>query len=292
MTCNGLPICTHHVSPACARLHTTQGHTGDSSHYDLRGLHPFTRGKNMQDSKIDVGDDLGSDDAQRLQLPWSIKRVILWLVVLSIICYGVGVLSAHFNFNHVTGWSLTAQDVAYIVQISIFPVILAFLAFLRWQCKKEGLSLKSIWGAIYSATQVRYIIFAFVFGAIVSLLWNLLIVNFGKPSPQYSSSMIFYGWVIVIVLLTPLQEELYFRGLLYRILRKQNDSVISNLISALIFAAFHVWSIDLTGLFFIFFSGMVTAFLLERTNSLTASFVYHAIGNLVSVVVFQYREFF
>ena len=104
--------------------------------------------------------------------------------------------------------------------------------------------------------------------------------------------MIFYGWVIVIVLLTPLQEELYFRGLLYRILRKQNDSVISNLISALIFAAFHVWSIDLTGLFFIFFSGMVTAFLLERTNSLTASFVYHAIGNLVSVVVFQYREFF
>ena len=166
----------------------------------------------MQDSKIDVGGGLGFNDAQRLQLPWSIKRVILWLVVLYMICYGVGVLSAHFNFNHVTGWSLTAQDVAYIVQVSILPVILAFLAFLRWQCKKEGLSLKSIWGSIYSATQVRYILFAFVFGAIVSLLWNLLIVNFGKPSPQYSSFMIFYVWVIVIVLLIPLQEELYFRG--------------------------------------------------------------------------------
>ncbi len=245
----------------------------------------------MQDSKIDMEDTLESDDVLQLQLPWSIKRVILWLVVLYMICYGVGVLSAHFNFNHVTGWSLTAQDVAYIVQVSILPVILAYLAFLRWQCKKEGLSFKSIWGLIYSATQVRYIIFAFVFGAIVSLLWNLLIVNFGKPSPQYSSSMIFYVWVIVIVLVTPFQEELYFRGLLYRILRKQNDSVISNLISALIFAAFHVWSIDLTGIFFLFFNGMVMAFLLERTNSLTASFVYHAIGNLVSVVVFQYREF-
>lgn len=246
----------------------------------------------MQDIKIDVGNDLGSDDAQQLQLPWSIKRVIIWLVVLYMICYGVGVLSAHFNFNHATGWSLTAQDVAYIVQVSILPVILAFLAFLRWQCKKEGLSLKSIWGSIYSVTQVRYIIFPFVFGAIVSLLWNLLIVNFGKSSPQYSSSMIFYVWVIVIVLLTPLQEELYFRGLLYRILRKQNDSVISNLISALIFAAFHVLGTGLISLLFIFFTGVVTAFLVERTNSLTASFVYHAIGNLVSVVVFQYRDFF
>lgn len=246
----------------------------------------------MQDSKIDIDNNLGFDGTQQSQLPWSIKRVILWLVVLYTICYGVGVLSAHFNFNHVTEWSLTAQDVAYIIQVSILPVILAFLAFLRWQCKKEGLSLKSIWGSIYSATQVRYIIFAFVFGAIVSFLWNLLIVNFGKPSSQYSSSMIFYVWVIVIVLLTPLQEELYFRGLLYRILRKQNDSVISNLISALIFAAFHVLGTGLISLLFIFFTGVVTAFLVERTNSLTASFVYHAIGNLVSIVVFQYREFF
>ena len=246
----------------------------------------------MQGSKINVDANLESDDAQQLQLPWSLKRVILWLVVLYMICYGVGVLSVLFNFNHVTGWSLTTQDVAYIVQVSILPVILAFLAFLRWQCKKEGLSLKSIWGAIYSATQVRYIIFAFVFGAIVSLLWNLLIINFGKPSSQYSSSMIFYVWVIVIVLLTPLQEELYFRGLLYRILRKQNDSVISNLILALIFAAFHVLGTGLISLLFIFFTGVVTAFLVERTNSLTASFVYHAIGNLVSIVVFQYREFF
>ena len=199
----------------------------------------------MQDSRIDIDDNL-----EQLQLPWSIKRVILWLVVLSMICYGVGMLFAHFNFNHVTfnhvtGWSLTAQDVAYIVQVSILPVILAYLAFLRWQCKKEGLSFKSIWGLIYSATQVRYIIFAFVFGAIVSLLWNLLSVNFGKPSPQYSSSMIFYVWVIVIVLLIPFQEELYFRGMLYRVLRKQNDSVISTLISALIFAAFHVLGTNL-----------------------------------------------
>ena len=248
----------------------------------------------MQDSKIDMGADLESDDTQQLQLPWSIKRVILWKIAFLMIGIFVGVLFGLVlvHFNHINGWTLTVQDMKHILQILPSSVLtLAFLAFLRWQWKKVNLSLKTIWGAIYHANQFRYIIFAFVLGTIDSLLWAGKIVNFGNP-PQYSSDVIVYGQIIVRCLLGPLQEELYFRGVLYRILRKRNDSVISTLISALIFAACHVLGKDLTGLFFIFFSGVVTAFLVERTNSLTASFIHHSIANLIPVVVFQHREFF
>ena len=249
----------------------------------------------MQNSKIDVGDDLESDDAQQLQLPWSIKRVILWMmlyVVITTVVSGLfGLMIVHFN--HINGWGLTGHDMIHITQTTLLPVaILAFLAFLLWQCKKVDLSIRTIWGAIYHATQVQYIIFALVFSAIISLLEVGIIVNYSNPPSKYSSDVIFCHNLIFRGILGPFQEELYFRGILYRILRKRNDIVISTLISALIFSVCHVWGAGLTGLFFIFFSGVVTAFLVERTNSLTASFVYHAIGNLVLEVVFQYREFF
>ena len=248
----------------------------------------------MQDSKIDVGTDMELNNAQRLQLPWSIKRIILWIVsfyVISLVVAGLFHLVI-IHLNHFNQWDLTLRDLQHITKIySGLVLIVAFLAFLKWQCKKVNLSIRTIWGAIYQATQVQYILFAFVLGATKSLLWVGIIVNYSNPT-QYSSGVIFYGLAAVNGLLVPFQEELYFRGMLYRILRKRNDSVISTLISALIFAACHVLGTDLTDLFFIFFSGIVTAFLLERTNSLTASFVYHAIGNLVSIVAFQYREFF
>ena len=248
----------------------------------------------MQDSKIDMDDTLESDDVLQLQLPWSIKRIILWIVsfyVISLVVAGLFHLVI-IHLNHFNQWDLTLRDLRHITKIySGLILIVAFLAFLKWQCNKVNLSIRTIWGAIYHATQLRYILFAFVLGATKSLLWAGIIVNYSN-STQYSSDVIFYGLAVVNGLLVPLQEELYFRGMLYRILRKRNDSVVSTLISALVFAACHVLGTDITGLLFIFLSGVVTAFLLERTNTLTASFVYHAIGNLVSVVAFQYREFF
>ncbi len=248
----------------------------------------------MQDSKIDMDDTLESDDVLQLQLPWSIKRIILWIVsfyVISLVVAGLFHLVI-IHLNHFNQWDLTLRDLRHITKIySGLILIVAFLAFLKWQCNKVNLSIRTIWGAIYHATQLRYILFAFVLGATKSLLWAGIIVNYSN-STQYSSDVIFYGLAVVNGLLVPLQEELYFRGMLYRILRKRNDSVVSTLISALVFAACHVLGTDITGLLFIFLSGVVTAFLLERTNTLTASFIYHSIGNLVSVVVFQYREFF
>ncbi len=97
----------------------------------------------MQDSKIDIGDDLGFDNIQ--QLPWSIKRLVLWLVLYLVISVGSGApfgfLMAHFN--HVNEWGLTVQDIVLIGQTYLNLVFtLAFLAFLIWQCKKVDLSLR------------------------------------------------------------------------------------------------------------------------------------------------------
>lgn len=245
----------------------------------------------MQDSKIEVGDDSGFDDTQ--QLPWSIKKLIMWLVLYCVMGFIVivvfGLLIAHFN--HVNGWGLTVQDIVLIGQTYLgLVLILAFLAFLVWQCKKVDLPLRTIWGS--DASQVQYIIFALTFGVLMSLLWNWKIVNFDNIPAKYSDA-IFYTQVIVNGLLIPFQEELYFRGMLYRTLRKRYLERNAILISALIFTAYHFqYWLAVTNLPFVFLYGVMTAFLVERTNSLTASFVFHSIANLITIVVFQYREFF
>ena len=247
----------------------------------------------MQDSKIDATGNLESDDAQQLQLPWSIKRLILWLVLFTLCSFVgtffVGILE---GLDDALEWNLITPQDELLIEHTYLPQIysLAFLAFLFWQCKKGKLSIRIIWGN--HTTQVRYIIFALISGAIVSLLWNWKIVNFDNISAKLPDA-IFYSYMIVTALLIPFVEELYFRGMLYRVLRKRNDSVISNLVSAMIFTAYHIqYWLDVTNLPFIFLYGVVTAHLVERTNSLTASFWMHAIANCVHVVVFQYRELF
>lgn len=244
----------------------------------------------MQDGK----DTLEVDDVLQPQLPWSIKRLILWIVLYCVIGFGVialfGPLMAYFN--HVNGWNLTVQDVVLIGQTySVLVLTLASLAFLFWQCKKVDLSFRTIWGAIYPVTQVRYIIFALTFGVLISLLWNWKIVNFDKIPAKHPDA-IFYSQMIVMGLLISFQEELYFRGMLYRTLRKCYLKRNAILISAIIFTAYHIqfW-FAVTNLSFVFLYGVVTAFLVERTNSLTASFLLHVIANLVAVVVIQHREF-
>ena len=245
----------------------------------------------MQNNKIDVDDDLESDDAQQLQLPWSIKRLILWLVLFTLFSLAVtslvGILA---GLDDALEWNLiTPQDELLIEHAYLPHIPVVFFAFLFWQCKKVNLTIRTIWGS--HTTQVRYIIFALIFGAIVSLLWNWKIVNF-DDIPAKHSDAIFFCRVIVIGLLVPFVEEFYFRGILYRTLCKRYVERKAILISALIFLAYHIGYWDLTSLLFVFFYGVVTAYLVGRTNSLTSSFWMHSIANFVHAVVFQYREFF
>ena len=246
----------------------------------------------MQDSKIDMDGALEVNDILQPQLPWSIKRLILWIVLFCVIGFAVialfGFLMAYFNYAN--GWNLTMRDIILIGQTFLGLVLpLTFLAFLIWQCKKVNVSLRTIWGI--QAPQIQDIIFALTFGVLISLLWNWKIVNFDNIPAKHPDA-IFYTQMIVMGILVPFEEELYFRGMLYRTLRKYYLKRNAVLISATIFTAYHFqYWLAVTNLPFIFLYGVVTAFLVERTNSLTASFIFHAITNLVAVVVIQHREF-
>ena len=83
------------------------------------------------------------------------------------------------------------------------------------------------------------------------------------------------------IIIAPLVEEIGFRGLLFLSLRSRFDFKTAAVISATLFAIFHMDS--LVGVMTAFWSGMVWAYALERSRSLLPGIVSHIAANSMAV---------
>jgi membrane protease YdiL (CAAX protease family) len=81
------------------------------------------------------------------------------------------------------------------------------------------------------------------------------------------------------VVFAPLFEELAFRGLLYAILRRRLSMVPAALISAAIFAVAHGYGV--IGFISVLWSGLLWAWIYEKTGSLIPGMIAHALNNLL-----------
>lgn len=92
-----------------------------------------------------------------------------------------------------------------------------------------------------------------------------------------------FSWLLIaigVVVLAPLTEELFMRGMLHGLLRKRFGVAIGLLISSLVFAMAHVSLLGFVGFLCI---GLAFGLLYERTGSLAPCMIAHATHNLISV---------
>lgn len=82
--------------------------------------------------------------------------------------------------------------------------------------------------------------------------------------------------LLLIAVLVPIVEELFFRGMLYPLLRRRLAAPLAIAINAAIFAAVHAIPLLMPGLFVI---GLCLAFLRERSGSVLPGMLYHAMQN-------------
>jgi uncharacterized protein len=94
---------------------------------------------------------------------------------------------------------------------------------------------------------------------------------------------------INIVVWAAIFEEIGFRGLFYTSLRHRLPPTTAIAISALLFAALHLYSV--AGFLSVFWSGLILAYAYERYHSLLPGMMIHAAGNLLSLgpVLLFYR---
>ena len=95
--------------------------------------------------------------------------------------------------------------------------------------------------------------------------------------------------MINIIIWTPILEEIGFRGLFYSTLRSRLTPTIAIVLSAIVFSALHLKSLN--SFLSIFWSGLILAYAYERYRSLLPGIVIHAVGNLIylSTILLFYR---
>jgi membrane protease YdiL (CAAX protease family) len=90
--------------------------------------------------------------------------------------------------------------------------------------------------------------------------------------------------LLLIAVIAPIAEELFFRGMLYPVLRQRWSAPWAIGINALLFALVHFIPLLLPALFFI---GLILAWVRERTQSIVPGILLHAMQNgLVVVAVY------
>jgi len=82
------------------------------------------------------------------------------------------------------------------------------------------------------------------------------------------------------VVLTPVFEEIVFRGLLFATLRRRFGTSVAAVLSAAIFAVAHGYGV--LGFAAVFWSGLLWAWAYDRTGSLLPSMAAHAVDNLMA----------
>lgn len=88
--------------------------------------------------------------------------------------------------------------------------------------------------------------------------------------------------VLTVVIMAPIVEELMFRGLVYKRLRRDIKPIYAILISALLFGVYHMNVVQ--GLY-AFVIGALMAYVYEKYKTLVAPILFHAVANGISVIL-------
>lgn len=88
--------------------------------------------------------------------------------------------------------------------------------------------------------------------------------------------------VVAIVILAPIAEEVFFRGVVFNAFLRERGPRLAYLGSAALFAVIHL---SIVALLPIFLLGLALAWVYDRTGSLLAPIVMHAVVNGISVAI-------
>jgi membrane protease YdiL (CAAX protease family) len=129
-----------------------------------------------------------------------------------------------------------------------------------------------------------------------SVALNILLLH--SALPQYSTryqeaSVILYSppfWQQIVYngIAAPIIEELLFRGVLFRVLRRWVAFPWAMIISAVVFGAYHG---NLVQFVYAGICGVLLAYLCEKYDSIIAPIVSHMVMNTVAIVFTQWGVF-
>lgn len=118
----------------------------------------------------------------------------------------------------------------------------------------------------------------FLFTLLIRLLWKVDLTALLGPGGRVRG----VGSLVVLCLVGPFTEELFFRGLFYTLIKTHTAVWFAVISSTVLFSASHLLGAGtLHAMLVPLCGGVVLALLYELTGSLFAPFALHAVANLV-----------
>lgn len=248
-----------------------------------------SRGKNYRGKKSYVPD-----------IKWNAIDAVISLAFLAVTLIAVYFGSAglvevfggreFFNSSNIGNISFS---VLYAVQTLLMLGVVWFFAIFRRKSNSKDLGLtyysigKTVWYSFVSLLFIFLISFLYVF------MMNLL---FGIEAPSskvdtlvrnksISSNILF----VVVTVIAPFSEEIFFRGFLYSAFKKSWGINAALFLSSFLFALVHLEFYSFIPLMII---GWLLAYLFEKTKSLMTPIFLHGIYNLILILImFEELEF-
>jgi membrane protease YdiL (CAAX protease family) len=221
--------------------------------------------------------------AQQSSPAWSAWDVLAVLVFTAVAVFGFS-LAALFIARTVPAYrqmpvSELATNARVVIgaQAAAYPLVLLFMFVLVRTRSSEsfGQAIHWNWPGISAP---GFFVMGIVVAVVVDGLSRFLPIPKSVPMDKYfTDAASAYLMAIFGMTLAPLLEELFFRGLLYPVLRRAFNLTIAVVLTAGAFAAIHgtqlgyAWAPILS----IFVVGVVFTAARERTNSVASSFLMH-----------------
>jgi len=149
----------------------------------------------------------------------------------------------------------------------------------RTSWRNVGLALL-LWLAMWAVFVIAYMVLGSSVGVVSEMGKAILKIGSLYGRLEGASPGLMTLAIIQPVLITPLAEELIFRGSLYGWLRGKLSASLTILITATLFALYHPL-IHLWPIVFVF--GLLSAWVRERTNSLTPFLIIHMLNSIAMI---------
>jgi len=215
--------------------------------------------------------------------PWSAwdAMAILCFTVAAVVLFssvGLGIAHVLTSKHHVSLSELATSPIVVIgSQLAAYPIVILFMMLLVRNKTKEDFWVAIRWNWPGPAT-FGFFLGGIFFAFVVEFASRWLPIPKSLPMDKFfSDSTGAYLMAAFGITLAPLLEELFFRGMLYPLLRRAYGMVVGVLVTGGAFASIHGTQLGYAWgpLLSIFVVGVVFTLVRERTNSVAASFLMH-----------------
>lgn len=217
---------------------------------------------------------------------WSWREgIILLLIVLVIIPMLIEGYLQEFLYqvlqNSLYSGTLTGAIMAIIFTMCVYLIAL----------KPHKLGWKAVGFCSFPRTYWKWIVWWLFVLIVLSIgiltLMEVLQINWeNDKTDALQTNMNVWGIIIAFIsaaIISPIYEEIFYRGFLYKWIRMKSNVTISLLVSSTIFTIVHIPTYNTLPVNFL--SGFIFAWTYEKTNSIVPAIIIHAAYNGIAIVM-------